>query len=179
MCLSSDFNDHISFSQLPTGLGPDDFVSLYHGQVEVRGPNIIETAPLASTRTGCSADCSRVGVVEHPGGVVTLSYMLGRGDAPTTIGGIAVDAFRAELIGEVDAAQVSSGVYEIRRDAAVFALSGQALGSSALVGVTNSTAIRFRRGRTAGSWDFDPFQLSYTDERNNVYDFFVGATRWQ
>ncbi|MEM9462613.1 MAG: hypothetical protein AAGF11_51170 [Myxococcota bacterium] len=177
-CLSSDFNDHVAFSELPPELDPDDLISLLHGQVEIRGPMVLETAALASVRTGCSEACSRLAVVETAS-TAKLSYMLGRGDTPVTIGGLAVDAFRAELVGEVDAVSLDSSAYEIPRADAIFAISGQALGNSALVSVTNHTPIRFRPGYLPGSWDVDPIQLRYTDEEGSVYDFFLGATQWQ
>ncbi len=177
-CRSSEDNDHVVLSEVPLGLGPDDFTTLFHGQVEVRGRTLIETALLASTRTGCSGDCSRLAIV-GPAGAKRLSYLLARGDAPTSVGGVDVDAFRAELVGEEPANNLGSRGYEIAPDSAVFAISGRALGNSALVGVTNYTPIRFRPGHLAGSWDIDPIQLRYTDARGNVYDFFLGASRWQ
>ncbi|MEM9454641.1 MAG: hypothetical protein AAGF11_10715 [Myxococcota bacterium] len=177
-CLSADFNDHVVLSELPPGLGPDDFTTLLDGGVEVRGPTLLETTTLASAATGCSEACSRIAIVQTAD-TARLRYMLGRGDAPTTVGGMAIDAFRAELVGEVDAVNLGSDGYEVPRASAVFALSARAVGSSALVGVTNYTPIRFRPGRVAGSWDVDPVQLRYTDHKGDVYDFFVGATRWQ
>ncbi len=178
-CRSSEDNDHVVLSEVPLGLGPDDFTTLFHGRVEVRGSNFIESATLASTRTACSEGCSRLAIV-GPAGAKRLSYLLARGDALTTVGGIDVDAFRAELVGEAHALNFpGSLVYEIPRDSATFAISGRALGSSALVGVTNYSPIRFRPGHLAGSWDMDPIQLRYTDAQGDVYDFFLGASRWQ
>jgi hypothetical protein len=134
---------------------------------------------LDSTRTLCSDHCSGLSISEDSAaGTAELNWMLALGKQDQTVDGVQIDMFRAELQGPIPAVSDGRGGYEIAAGAALFALSGSAMGADAIVYASNLRPVYFRPGRTGG-WDLDPIQVEYKDPASGeVFEFFIGATTW-
>ncbi len=174
-CKSSWDNNHVGLLELDPN---DPVFELKYGTAEVRGDKLIDRATLDSRRTTCGDHCSGISISEGAG-AAELNWMLALGAQGQTVDGVHIEMFRAELQGPIPATPDGRGGYEVAAGDALFALSGSAMGATAIVYASNLRPIYFRPGRTAG-WDVDPIQIVYKNPATNEnFEFFIGATSWE
>lgn len=182
-CVSSGDNDHVALLELDPA---DPVFKLKYGTAEVRGANLIDQATLDSARTSCGDHCSGVSITaDSQAGTAELNWMLALGEQGQTVDGVSIDMFRAELQGPIPAVADGRLGYEIAAGDALFALSGSAMGASAVVYASNLRPFYFRPRRMIGwntnpGWDMDPIQIEYVSPvTGETFEFFIGATTWE